>query len=260
MVLLTKTLARAIYGVYAWSACVVLTGLTLIAVLLLPSLASRRMLAHKSARLLLRAVGMPVECRDLHLVPGTPCVVVANHSSYLDGVVLKAALPARFSFVIKKELVRVPLAGLFLRRIGAEFVDRFNRHSGGMDARRLMRTAAQGQSLVFFPEGTFTGRPGLARFHTGAFVTAARASLPVVPVVIRGARRALRLGNPWPRPGRIQVQALPPLEPPMAAADAKAVAQLRDQARARILVALGEPDLSTEEQVAELPTVRSRQA
>ena len=140
-------------------------------------------------------------------------MVVANHASYLDGVVLKAALPARFSFVIKKEVSRVPLAGLMLRRIGSEFVDRFNRHAGGMDARRLFKAADAGQALAFFPEGTFLAQPGLGKFHTGAFAIAARAELPIVPIAIRGTRHVLPSGRFLPRPGRIHIQVLPALGP-----------------------------------------------
>ena len=95
--------------------------------------------------------------------PPGQCVVVANHASYLDGVVMAAALPPRFGFVIKREMNDVPVAGLLLRRIGSEFVDRFNRHKGGTDARRVLRTAASGHSLVFFPEGTFTPEVGLGK-------------------------------------------------------------------------------------------------
>jgi 1-acyl-sn-glycerol-3-phosphate acyltransferase len=173
-------------------------------------------------------------------------------------VILKAALPARFSFVIKKEMVRVPFANLLLRRIGSQFVDRFNRHTGGLDARRLMRAAAAGQSLVFFPEGTFTSRVGLDRFHIGAFATAARAGLSVAPVVIRGARHALRSGSPWPKPGRLGVEILPCI----AAAQGTGIDGLRDQARARMLMALDEPDLTVTtaapEQIAETATTGPR--
>ena len=92
-------------------------------------------------------------------MPRDPCVVVANHASYIDGIVAMAALPPDFTFVIKKEMVRVPLASLLLRRLGSAFVERFDRHKGASDARRVWKLAATGQSLVFFPEGTFDGTP-----------------------------------------------------------------------------------------------------
>lgn len=241
---------QVLYGLCAWSLFVALSLLTLVLVVVFPSLKFRRAVARRIAGLFLMLAGMPVRVIGAELLPEQPCMVVANHSSYLDGVILKAALPARFSFVIKKEMVRVPLAGALLRRIGSEFVDRFNRHSGGMDARRLIRTATGGQSLVFFPEGTFTRHVGLARFHVGAFVIATRAGMPVVPVVIRGARRSLPAGSLWPRPGRIEVEILSVLPLPDAQDLTAAIAELRDAAKKKILDALGEPDLDQSDSVA----------
>jgi 1-acyl-sn-glycerol-3-phosphate acyltransferase len=116
-----------------------------------------------------------------------------------------------------------------------------------MDARRIMREATDGKSLVFFPEGTFTSRVGLQGFHLGAFATAQRAALPVVPVAIHGARRILRPGSPWPRPGIVGVEVLGALSRQEgrneSRKDRSQAELLRDQARARILIALGEPDL-----------------
>ncbi len=194
---------------------------------------------------------MPLRVRGLdRLAPGQ-CIVVANHASYLDGLVFTAALPARFSFVIKREMSAVPLAGLFLRRIGSEFVDRFDRHRTAADARRLLRNAASGHSLVFFPEGTFTRIPGLLKFHTGAFVTAARAACPVVPAVVRGTRAALPPSGGLPRPGRIEVEILPPIDAQQTAESSSTT--LRDRAREAILVALGEPDLTCSGDIARPP-------
>ncbi len=170
---------------------------------------------------------------------------------------LKALLPARFSFVIKKEVSAVPLAGLLLRRIGSEFVDRFNRHAGGMDTRRLIKAADAGQALVFFPEGTFIPRPGLGKFHTGAFVIATRAGLPVVPLVIRGTRHILPGERFLPRPGRIEIEILPSI-PTVAGLDsAPSATMVRDQARARILAVLDEPDLADRDGVAALDATRN---
>jgi 1-acyl-sn-glycerol-3-phosphate acyltransferase len=169
--------------------------------------------------------------------------VVANHASYLDGVVMTAALPPRFSFVIKREMSEVPMAGLLLRRIGSEFVERHNRHKGAADARRVLRTAASGHSLVFFPEGTFTSEVGLGKFHTGAFAIAARASCPVVPAVILGTRRNMPATRVLPRPGAIEVRYGAPIESTAGQSPEDPALRLRDASRAAILAQLGEPDL-----------------
>jgi 1-acyl-sn-glycerol-3-phosphate acyltransferase len=192
---------------------------------------------------------MRLTVRCLDRLPAGQCVVVSNHASYIDGVVFTAALPPRFGFVIKREMNSVPLAGLLLRRLGSEFVERFNRNRGAADARRVVRNAVSGNSLVFFPEGTFPRDPGLLKFHTGAFLTAARAGCPVVPATVKGTRVALSPRGALPRPGRIVVEILPPVN---AAAESSemAASELRDRAREAILNELGEPDRS----VAPAPT------
>jgi 1-acyl-sn-glycerol-3-phosphate acyltransferase len=142
-----------------------------------------------------------------------------------------AALPPDFAFVIKKEMVKVPLAGLLLRRVGSEFVERFNRHKGASDVRRVMKLAASGQSLVFFPEGTFNGTRAIGRFLGGAFTTAERSEMPVVAVAIHGTR------NVFP-PDGISMHRQPvrfEILEVMAAADAKL------RSREMIAAALGEP-------------------
>jgi 1-acyl-sn-glycerol-3-phosphate acyltransferase len=76
--------------------------------------------------------------------------------------------------------------------------------------------------------------------------------LPIVPIAIRGTRHILPSGRFLPRPGRIHIQVLPPLAPLSGLDSTLATAQMRDQARARILTALDEPDLSDADGVAAL--------
>jgi len=233
---------RLIYGLYAVLLFLVVTLVALLGVLLMPTLEMRRGTARIAARSFFLFAGMPVKRVGRRNLPDGQCIVVANHASYLDGVVMCAALPARFGFVVKREMNTVPLAGFLLRRIGTEFVDRFNRHKGGTDARRVLRTAASGHSLVFFPEGTFTPEVGLGKFHTGAFAIAARAACPVIPTVILGTRRNMPATRVFPRPGPIEVRfGLPILETPVG--DEDLAVKLRDAARAAILAELDEPDL-----------------
>ncbi|HTU65980.1 MAG TPA: lysophospholipid acyltransferase family protein [Steroidobacteraceae bacterium] len=234
---------RLVYGLYAALLFLAVSLTALLGVLLLPSLTARRGTARVAARTFFLLSGMPLRLRGVENLPAGQCVVVANHASYLDGVVMAAALPPRFGFVIKREMNDVPVAGLLLRRIGSEFVERFNRHKGGTDARRVLRTAASGHSLVFFPEGTFTEEVGLGKFHTGAFAIAARAACPVVPAVILGTRRNMPSTRIFPRPGAIEVQYGAPIVVGEPAAGEDPVLVLRDRARAAILAELGEPDL-----------------
>jgi 1-acyl-sn-glycerol-3-phosphate acyltransferase len=207
-------------------------GLTCLTVnLFLPSLRRRRLVAGVVSRVFLRLAGIPFEVVGTERLPQGPCVVVANHASYIDGLVAAAALPPDFAFVIKKEMGRVPLAGLLLRRLGSQFVERFDRHKGGVDARRVVRLAATGQSLVFFPEGTFSEIRQVGKFLGGAFTTAARSDIPVVAMAIHGTRAVLPPGGPWIHRRPIRVEILEVLD----ANDA------RQRSRELIARAVGEP-------------------
>lgn len=231
---------RLLYACYAWPAFLLL-ALVALPLLLIRSLPRRRRLIRHLARLSLMAMGMRLRVGGLQKLPPS-CVVVANHSSYLDGVVLFATLPPHFGFVIKREMRAVPVAGWLLERIGAYFVARNNGAGSARDALRVMRGASRGEAMAFFPEGTFQRKPGLMRFHSGAFAAAERAGLPVVPVVIHGTRRCLAPHSVLPWPGRINVEALEPIGPLIGQPDAATA--LRDAARAALLSRLDIPDLA----------------
>lgn len=234
---------------YAAWACAVflLLGLTVLLLILpVPWLSLRRRMARGAARLVLRACCMRLEVRHLENLPATPCVVVANHASYLDGVVLFAALPPSFGFVIKREVSNIPLANLLLRRIGSHFVARDSGHKGARDTRKLLKRAHAGGALAFFPEGTFQPHPGLATFRSGAFAIAAKTQLPIVPVAIRGTRAALPANSFMPRPGKISVEVAPQLAPPASSASAD-LGAARRAARQAILARIDEPDLAPQD-------------
>ena len=149
----------------------------------------------------------------------------------IDAIIAGAALPPDFAFVIKKEMVRVPLAGLLLRRLGSEFVERFDRHKSAADTRRILRLAASGQSLVFFPEGTFDERRQIRRFMGGAFAIADRSGMPVVAVALHGAREVMPPGGLMIYRRPVLVDILTVLEP----------AGARQRSRELIAAAVGEP-------------------
>jgi 1-acyl-sn-glycerol-3-phosphate acyltransferase len=235
---------QALWGVYALLVFSTLALILLLAVALIPSRNICRLMVHRVARLILLLAGIPIDVRHLDRLPDGPCVIVANHASYLDGPVIAAALPPIFSFVIKQEIRKMPGAHLLLRRVGAQFVERFNRKQSAADARRIMDSAKSGEALAFFAEGTFQRKPGLMKFRMGAFSTAVRADVPVVPMVIRGARQILPSGRWLPRRGKLEVIIQLPVRVNQLAPNP--TLELVAAVRAQMMRELGEPDLAPE--------------
>ena len=191
------------------------------------------------AGLFMKLSGLPFSVSGIENMTHEPAIIVANHASYVDGIVLVAALPGNmFTFVAKNELQDSFISGTYLEHLGAEFVERAGL---GEDSKRLEELAKRKRSMIFFPEGTFTRIPGLARFRMGAFLAASRSGLPVVPVAIRGARTVLRDGSWFPRKGRIEVVIGEPIRPE--GREWRSAVKLRDAARMWVLARCGEPDL-----------------
>lgn len=233
--------AGGLWSIWAWAVFALLAPPFWLLIALGPTLCLRRAAARTGARLALAAGGILPRVTGLENLAGCgPVVVVANHASYLDGMALTAALPARFAYVAKQELLHHPLSATPLKRLGAAFVERFDAARGAEDTQTLETRLAAGDSLVFFPEGTFRDAPGLLSFRMGAFLVAARAGVPVVPVTLRGTRALLPGKRRRPRHSLLAVTIHPPLIP--AGTDWHAALALHAAARAVILARLGEPD------------------
>ncbi|MCO5166079.1 MAG: AMP-binding protein [Planctomycetes bacterium] len=234
-----RSLGGWLFGAWAWLALVLLFPTAWLGAVLLPTVRARRRWVRAHARALLGLTATPLTVRGADALPAGPCVLVANHASYLDGVVLTAALPTRFTFAAKRELTERALVGLALSRLGVVFVERHDPRGGVEDTSRLAEALRAGESLVVFAEGTFDRAPGLLPFHMGAFVVAAGAGAPVVPAALVGTRALLPGETLRPRRAALELTLLPPLPAPGPDwADALA---LRDAARAAIREVCGEP-------------------
>jgi 1-acyl-sn-glycerol-3-phosphate acyltransferase len=99
---------------------------------------------------------------------------------------------------------------------------------------------------MFFPEGTFARQPGLLPFHMGAFVTAAKTQLPLVPIAIHGTRNILRPGSWLPHRGEITVTIGKPIQADVPGSESDdpwpQALLLRDQAREHIRRYSEEPE------------------
>ncbi len=230
------------YAAYAWLLFAIIAVIGWPVLMLLPRRVWRWRFGHWVGRLLAPLAGIRLRVEGAARVPvDTPCVLVANHASYLDPLMLTAALPRDFRYIAKAELRGRPLLRGLLERMGVFFVERFDPLQANRDTEPAFRALDAGDSLAFFPEGTFRPAEGVDVFRMGAFVTAVRTGAPVVPVALRGTRRRLR-GSEWlPRPGSVTVVVGEPLWPQ--GDDWAEAVRLRDAARAFILEHCGEADL-----------------
>jgi 1-acyl-sn-glycerol-3-phosphate acyltransferase len=194
------------------------------------------------ARAFFTLVGVRLDLRGREHLTGAARVLVFNHASYLDSIVLMAVLPPGFSIVAKRELETSRVLRRTLRRLDVVFVERFDPQLAAREVGALETHLRSGRSLAIFPEGTNRRIPGLFPFHQGAFLAAARAGVPIVPGGIMGTRTVLRADQWFPRRGPVTVTLRPPIT--AAAATWEAALSLRDRTRVEVAAASGEPLVS----------------
>ena len=170
-------------------------------------------------------------------------VLVANHASYLDTIVLMAALPVEFRFVAKRRLASYPIIGTVIRKGGHLTIEKADLSQRVAGADQVVDVLRRGTSLFIFPEGTFVRTPGLLPFRLGAFRAAVEAARPVVPIAIRGTRRIFTAGTWLLRPGRVTLTIGVPVEPD--GTGWSEMVRLRDRARTEIAAATGEDTSAT---------------
>jgi 1-acyl-sn-glycerol-3-phosphate acyltransferase len=136
------------------------------------------------SRDMLRIMGVRLEvCGP---APSGSCLVVANHISWLDILVINAAQPVRF--VSKADVLRWPLLGRLVAGAGTLFIERESRR----DAVRMVQIMAErlqaGDRVAVFPEGTTGDGRSLLPFHPNLLQSAIAADAPIVPVALRYVR------------------------------------------------------------------------
>ncbi|NNM47766.1 1-acylglycerol-3-phosphate O-acyltransferase [Knoellia koreensis] len=127
------------------------------------------------------------------------CVVVSNHQSNLDPIVLTSTFGGRIRILTKRELFRVPLLGSALRTMGMVEVNRDSPDRATIAA-GAAHALDQGLPLLVFPEGTTSRTGDLLPFKPGAFQIAIRHGVPIIPVLVTDSREV------WPAK-RLKVKA-----------------------------------------------------
>jgi 1-acyl-sn-glycerol-3-phosphate acyltransferase len=154
-----------------------------------------------------RILGLRVEVGGLERVePGTPCVFMPNHESFLDGPLVMTLIPGVARVILKKSILKIPVVGTAMLFVGFVPVDRKGAEGGKKSiarAVRLMRT--KGYSFLIFPEGTRSLDGRIGPFRRGGFFLAFQSGAPIVPVTIRGTRALMPKGQWYARRGTIRV-------------------------------------------------------
>jgi 1-acyl-sn-glycerol-3-phosphate acyltransferase len=159
-------------------------------------------------------VGLSYEVRGRENIPVGPALFSSKHQSAWDTGIFFLLLEDA-SFVLKKELLSIPLYGLLLKKDKMVAIDR---EGGGLALRQLVRDSQavieDGRQLVIFPEGTRSQPGAKLPYHPGIAAIYKKTGVPVIPV-------ALNSGLFWGRrsfdkkPGKIIIEFLPPLIPGM---------------------------------------------
>lgn len=138
-----------------------------------------------------------------------PAIIVSNHKSYIDPIILGLAIKDPISFMAKDELFRYPFFSFIIRKLYAFPVKR-----GVLDReaiRQGLEKLRKGYHLGIFPEGTRFHHKGLGPFKKGVLLFLKKGNFPVLPVAIKGTERLLRWWVFIPLFNKIEVRIGKPL-------------------------------------------------
>jgi len=246
-----RRVVDGLYGVYFLAMVAVLAMIVWAELHIIPSRKLGASISRALNRAFFRLVGIPIE-----LVGGEHLealatrwgqasrggvLIVSNHASYTDAVVILALLGAyRYRFVAKQEVMSYPFIGGILKKLGNFSFVRESSEARLKQADALAEALVRGESILIFAEGTFTPAPGLRPFQLGAFKSAVASGCPVLPIALRGTREVLPDTAVIARHGgRVTLTVCPAIYP---SGDGwQEILRLRDATRAAIAEHCGEP-------------------
>jgi len=165
---------------------------------------------YRLGRFCIRAAGLISGVRVVQegrekIVPGTTYVFLSNHQGNFDGPVLCHAIPRDWKALIKKEMMRLPVLSLVLKRLNFVPIERLNPKNAQAAIDRGAELLKEGCSFLAFPEGTRSRDGRLGDFKKGVFIMAIKAQAPIIPVTIVGSAEIQPPGKYSIRSGCIKI-------------------------------------------------------
>ena len=150
---------------------------------------------------------------DKKLIKKKQWIVIGNHTSFLDPIILFKIFPGTLRFFYKSGVDKVPVISWALKVSNFISVDRENPRKAEEAVRRAINLIKKEKedSIGIFPEGTRSLDGKVKRFKRGAFVLAKEHNLPILPVYFKGFYKAMPKGRNWIYPSKLSIEFLPPI-------------------------------------------------
>ena len=139
------------------------------------------------------------------ILKGASYIIISNHQSHYDIITLVTTLGIQFRWIIKKEILKLPIFGYALYASRNIFIDRSNTTSAIESINKGFDRLPKGVSVMVFAEGTRSPDGQIHEFKKGGFITAVARKISILPVTVNGSRRVMHKGSFTLKPGKIQV-------------------------------------------------------
>ena len=167
-----------------------------------------------------------------------PRIYMTNHQSYFDILALLAYLTVDFKFILKQELMKIPLFGFAMRGAGYIGIERGDPRKAVQSINRAAEKIKGGASVVIFPEGTRSIDGKLQAFRKGGFHLALKSGCDIVPVAIINSYRIVPKGSLRINKGSFGIHIGKPIS--VRDYNKKSMAQLMDRVRGAMLSQMDE--------------------
>jgi len=187
------------------------------------------------AKGILKVCGLKVKVKGLENIdPAKPHIYMTNHQSTVDIFALLASIPVDFKFIVKQELMRVPILGFNMRRAGYIGIERDDPRKAVTSMKAAAERINKGASVLIFPEGTRSIDGKLLPFKRGGFNLALKSRCDIIPVAISNSRLLAPKGSFRFKKGEFQIHFGKPI--PLKAYTKRNIAELMDCVREAISV------------------------
>lgn len=156
------------------------------------------------SRGMLSITGAQYKVEGLEHIDGRgPYIIMSNHRSHVDTPLLIEGLPFLFGFIVKKELMKIPMFAAGMRGIGCVAVSRSGAKKDYSVLDDVAGQVAGGKNILIFPEGSRSPTESFLPFKKGGAVLAIKAGVPVLPVAVSGTNRIIPARETTITPGRL---------------------------------------------------------